>query len=165
MLALSVAVAGGALVGLGAPAGAGVTDSVSCDFALSATSLAGPGTVTVSGTAPGSTEVHIFLVVNGVSTEVPGSPVLSTPVTGLWGPVQVSIAETSDIRVSLDPSYGETPCVGPGSINVARPAAAALPRTGSNNTEQFVVAALVLIAIGAVLVVGAKRRREAHSRV
>jgi LPXTG-motif cell wall-anchored protein len=163
-LAVAGVVGATALGALALPAGAGVSDSLSCSFTASSTDLTGPGPVQVSGTAPASTEVHIFLQVGATTTEVPGSPVLSDAVTGAWGPITVDITATSTIVVSVEPAYSNLPCTGVGLVSVST-VTAGLPRTGSNDTGQYVVAALVLIAVGSVLVVGAKRRRDAHSRV
>jgi len=157
MTVAAVAVLGTMAV-VAAPAGAGVSVGPgSCSFTLSATTLTAPGPVSVSGTAPASTIVTV---------NVDGKPVATTTsdsVTGKWGPVTVDIAASSTVSITLPAVYATIPCVGVGAVEVS-PATISLPRTGSN-TVQYVFAAAALIAVGAVLLIAARRRHEVNNRV
>lgn len=134
---------------------------LTCTFTVSATVLATGGPVDVSGTAPPSTQVSVFL--DGVLA----ATTTSAPVTGAWGPVPVTVTATSAISVSIAPTYGTTPCIGIAGeqVEVVRVAGAtaSLPRTGSD-TGQTVAAAAALVGVGLVLLVGARRRRAAQQR-
>jgi len=159
-LMCTVAIAAlGALFWGGATAGAQTTQAFTCNYTLSSTALGqGGGPVQISGTAPGSTTVHIF--VNG--TEV--LPAVESSPTGTWGPVTLNITATSTIAVNLGASYVTTPCVGPASVSVEA-ATAALPRTGSNDTKPFVLVGITILVVGLALVFAARRREHTHGRV
>lgn len=174
LLAIAGIAAMTALIGAGALAGTAgaqtTTPTVSpvftCSFALSTTTLpTGGGQVLVSGFAPADTLVHIF--VNGV--EIAQSPVRSSKTDGSWGPVTVTITATSDLRVSVEPAYTGTPCVGPGGTDVQRVvvagASAQLAFTGSNHTTTYVLVGATLLATGLALAVAARRRERTHGRV
>jgi LPXTG-motif cell wall-anchored protein len=150
-----IAAAGLAVAGSAIPAGA---QALTCTFTLSTTTLDGPGTVQVSGTAPASTELRIL--VDGVTV----ATVTTDPVTGAFGPVAVQITTTSTVSIALPVNYATLPCTGVGNVEVERaPQVVSLPRTGSD-TSQYVLAALAAIGVGLVLVVATKRRRDIHSR-
>ena len=161
LLCIVAMAAFGALFMGGATAGAQTTQVFTCNYTLSSTAIgAGGGEVQISGTAPGSTAVHIF--VNG--TEVL-PPAQSSP-TGTWGPVTLTITTTSTIAVNLGASYVTTPCTGPASVSVeAAAATAALPRTGSNDTKPFVLIGVTILVVGLALVFAARRREHTHGRV
>ena len=155
---IGITVLGGALWGIGA-AGAQTTAAFTCSYTLSTTALpTGGGPVLVSGTAPADTDV--FISVNGSVA----ATTHSDKVTGAWGPVQLTITATSTIAVSIAPNYPATPCAGPASVSVEA-AAAALPRTGSNDTKPFVLAGATLLAVGVALVMAARRRERTRGRV
>lgn len=159
-LAATAALGAVALVGSAAPAGA--QTPIVCTFLVSSTDLAATGPVSVSGTAPGSTLVTVLL------DGVPQGSDTSDAATGAWGPIAVNIpAGGGQISIQLPQVYAELPCIGNGGADVVRvlveTATQALPRTGSE-TRQYVFLGSALLAIGLVLFVGAKRRREVHSR-
>jgi LPXTG-motif cell wall-anchored protein len=167
-LVLIAAASLAALGGLGAPAGAGVSRTFSCSFSVSPTTLPpGGGTVTLSGVAPGSTVVRVFLDGQLAATTT------SAPVTGEWS-VQVRITSSVEISVALD-DYPETPCIGvgdenvgrnpqPGTIIVGGRTATRLALTGSSDTRPFVLIGLGAVCVGLVLVVAARRRSRVHGR-
>jgi LPXTG-motif cell wall-anchored protein len=151
----------GAVAAVAAPAGAQTTP-LTCTFTVTPTTVTIPQNVTVSGTAPGTTQVVILR--NGTAY----TTVQSDPVTGAFGPVQVLI-ETSPTTIAIqlpDPPYGDLPCIGNGAGETVQVAAAAtaLPRTGSD-TSPYVLTAVALIGVGAALVIGARRRRNARTHV
>lgn len=153
-LAATAALGAVAFVAPAAPAGA---QPLTCTFLVSSTALAAAGPVNVSGTAPGSTLVTVLLNGSPVGTAT------SDKVTGAWGPVTVNIPDGGgQISIQLPQVYGALPCTGNGNVQVSR-VIAALPRTGSE-TRQYVFLGSALLAIGLVLFVGAKRRREVSQR-
>jgi hypothetical protein len=149
-----------AVVCMGSAAPAGVL-AASCSYTVEPTALPAAGTVTVSGVAPGSTQVEVQ--VDGVTV----TTVQSAPVTGAWGPVTIPIRATSAVSVALPESYATLPCIGNGGTEVVKVmvggSSASLPRTGSSGTGTTVRVALVAIGVGFVLVVGAGRRRRARA--
>jgi LPXTG-motif cell wall-anchored protein len=167
-LVLIVAASLAVLGGLSAPAGAGVSPTFSCSFSVSPTTLPpGGGTVTLTGVAPGSTVVRVFLDGQLVATTT------SAPVTGEWS-VQIVITASAEITVALD-GYPETPCIGVGGENVERnpqqssiivggATATRLARTGSSDTRPFVLIGLTAVCVGLVLLVAARRRTRVHGR-
>jgi LPXTG-motif cell wall-anchored protein len=149
LLALLVLVA--ATIFLASPAAAG---GFSCDYTVSPTVL-GPdgGTVTVTGVAPGSSVVRIFADQDLVAIAN------SDPVTGEFS-ASFDVTESVEITVGVD-DYPLTPCVGVGD-NTALGAGAGrgrgnLPRTGSSDTQEYVLAGLALVALGTVMVAGGRR--------
>ena len=84
-LGVAALVAAGAVAAVAAPAGAQTTP-LTCTFTVNPTTNVAVGqSVTVQGTAPGTTQVTILR--NGS----PFTTVESNPVTGAFGPVQVLI--------------------------------------------------------------------------
>ena len=159
MAIVGIAVIGAVLVAGAATAGAQTTAVFTCSYELSATQLAqGGGLVTVSGIAPADTDVHVL--VNGVD-QLP--PAHSDSVTGAFSK-QVNITTTSTIQVTLGANYVTTVCTGPASVSVEA-AAAALPRTGSNDTKPFVLIGGTILVVGIALVFAARRREHTHGRV
>jgi LPXTG-motif cell wall-anchored protein len=146
------------------------TTPLSCAFTVTPTTVTPGQSVTVSGTAPGTTQVTILL--NGVPAPgaSPSATVLSDPVTGAFGPVTVPITQagTNQISIQLPVNYASLVCVGNGGTDVvevlANAASQALPRTGSD-TSTYVLVGVVLVGVGAALVVGARRRRNARTHV
>ena len=130
-----------------------------CSLTVSTTNLpVGGGNVQVSGVAPAGVEVRIF--VNGVQAAT-----AHASATGAWGPVTLHITTTSTISASALTDYPPTPC-GSAKVNVAQPVVArALPRTGSNHTERYVLIGLAAVLVGGVLVFAARRREHTHGRV
>lgn len=157
-----------AVGGLAAPAGAGVTPTFSCSFNVSPTTLPpGGGLVTVSGVAPGSTVVRVFVDGELAATTT------SARITGEWS-VEVLITATSEITVALD-GYPQTPCIGVGGENVERgpdsgtivvggSTATRLAFTGSSDTRPYVLLGVGAVCVGLVLVVAARRRTRVHGR-
>jgi LPXTG-motif cell wall-anchored protein len=165
MLTIVAIAAFGAFAWGGAIAGAQTTTTTApvftCSYELSSTALAaGGGPVTVSGVAPKDTDVHVLI--NGID-QLP--PAHSDPVTGAFSK-QVTITTSSTVQVTLGANYLTTLCIGPGSVSVeSAAAAAALPRTGSNDTKPFVHIGVALLVAGAVLVLAARRRERTRGRV
>jgi len=161
--ALSVA----GLVALPAPAGAqtgGSGDAFTCNYSVDPTVLPiGGGIVTVSGVAPGTTIVRVFLDgVFAASTQ-------SAPVTGAWS-VDVFITASVEITVALD-DYPATPCIGVGGENTDTGVLVGgsggrrrLPFTGTSETKPFVLAGLGAVCLGLVLVVASRRRTRVQGR-
>jgi LPXTG-motif cell wall-anchored protein len=163
MLTIVAIAAFGAFAWGGAIAGAQTTTTTApvftCSYELSSTALAaGGGPVSVSGVAPKDTDVHVLI--NGID-QLP--PAHSDPVTGAFSK-QVTITTSSTVQVTLGANYLTTLCIGPGSVSVES-AAAALPRTGSNDTKPFVLIGVALLVAGAVLVLAARRRERTRGRV
>src|SRR5262245_14806254 len=161
---VGITVLGAALWGGMSVAGAQTTTTTAaagvftCEFSLTSTSLpVGGGTVQISGTAPADTTVHIL--VNSVEVATAHSDI----VTGAWGPLPITITATSTVEVSINLDYPATPCIGPAAVTVEA-AAAALPRTGSNDTKPFVLIGAALLVVGAALVLGARRRGNTRGR-
>ncbi len=154
---LGTLLAAWALVALGTAAPAGV-QALSCSYTVEPTALAAPGTVDVSGVAPGATQVEVQ--VDGVNV----TTVQSSPVTGVWGPVTIAINATSAVSIALPENYATLPCIGNGGTEVVKVnvggGSSSLPRTGASGTGTTVRIALVVIGVGLVLVVGARRRRR-----
>jgi LPXTG-motif cell wall-anchored protein len=158
-----------AAIGLGAPVGAQTQlPPPICTFtAVAGSTTSVPTTITVSGTAPADTVVTVRLNGGNPKTATSASaPTANAP----WGPVTYDITApgTYEITVQLPGAYGSAFCLGPNNqtvipITVAA-ATAALPRTGSD-TSQYVLAALALIGVGAIFVIGARRRRSVSTHV
>ena len=138
-----------------ASAGAQTTTTGSCTFAVTPTTLpSGGGSVTVSGTAPAGSTITVFK--NGVADGT-----TTTATNGSWS-IVVSVKATTDITVSFGTNYPPAACApGPVRVTVGAAAAQQLAFTGSSNTWTYVLAALAAIALGTILVVGVRRRREA----
>jgi LPXTG-motif cell wall-anchored protein len=158
-LAAALAMGGMGLAGT-APAGAG---GFTCTYTVSPTTL-GPngGVVTVRGTAPAQSVVRVF------AGQVQVAVVPSDPATGAFE-TSVTVTQSVEITVGVD-DYPTTPCRGAGNdganvagANVAGAAGGvgrgrgALPRTGSSSTSAYVLGGLAAVALGSVLVVGARR--------
>lgn len=157
---------------LAAPVGAQtapVTTVFSCSYSVGPTALPDAGGfVTVTGVAPGSTIVRVF--VDGVLV----ATTTSAPVTGTFS-VTIFITATVEVAVALD-GYPSAPCIGVGgaeveqdgngTIRVAGNAVARtrLPTTGANETKPIVLVGLGAIALGLVLVVAARRRTSVAGR-
>ena len=157
---IAITVLGAALWGGVSTAGAQTQAALSCSFTVSATDLpVGGGSVTISGTAPADTDV--FISVNGK----PAATVHSSPINGAWGPTEVPITDPglNTIAVTLTPNYSTLVCTGPATVSVAA-AAAALPRTGSNDTKPFVLAGVTLLVVGLSLVMATRRREHTRGR-
>ncbi|MFA5884663.1 MAG: LPXTG cell wall anchor domain-containing protein [Acidimicrobiia bacterium] len=152
---------------LAAPAGAQTASGFSCTYTVGPTALPpGGGPVTVSGTAPGSTTVRIFVDGALVAT------VPSAPVTGAFS-ATVVITGAVEVAVALD-DYPSTPCIGVGGAEVVAGGGGAnatgvnatgrLARTGSSGTKPVVLAGVAALSLGLVLVVAARRRINVHGR-
>lgn len=162
VLAATVVVAA-LTAGFGGSAGAQTPSAFSCSFSVTPTNLpATGGTVTVSGVAPGSTVVRVFL--DGVLV----ATTTSAPVTGAFT-VTLVITASGEITVALD-GYPSTPCIGVGgeqverAVQVAGSSAARLPTTGANETRPIVLVGLTALSLGTVLVVATRRRTRVHGR-
>ena len=181
MTALAL-VASGALAGVasaGSMPGVAPPSPGACTFALSGPGVGADGTVTglpadvvVSGTVPtGATLVQLFVA----PAETP--LVLNqtvAPVGNAYSFAPVHITVPSDISVSYLYGNGNsytTTCAGPGGLTVVRirpvaagvAAARPLAFTGSNNTLEYVLIGAGLLAVGSVLVVGARRRNRVRA--
>jgi LPXTG-motif cell wall-anchored protein len=158
---------------LAAPGGAQVQQPPPlCTIAVTASGTTPGSTVSISGTAPASTLVTVFMDGPDANDAQQTATSASAPAdNAAWGPVSFTmpVAGTYNFTAQLPERYGSAVCLGPNGETVipvqVAGASTALPRTGSNNTSRYVIAAFSLIAIGAVFLIGAKRRREAHSRV
>lgn len=172
-----VAVALVAVGGVAPPSGAQTT-VFSCSYSVSPTTLPPEGgLVTVSGVAPGSTTVRIFL--DGVLA----ATTQSAPVTGEFS-AEVFITASVEISVALD-GYPSTPCIGVGGETVERDGtgsntggrsntgivvggASAVRRnlayTGSSDTRPLVLLGVGALCLGLVIVVAARRRTSVHGR-
>ncbi|MET0627328.1 MAG: LPXTG cell wall anchor domain-containing protein [Acidimicrobiia bacterium] len=179
MTALAL-VASAALAGVasaGSMPGVPPTSPGTCTFELSGTGVGPDGTVTslpadviVSGAVPaGATVVQLFVA------QPFGTPLVLNqsvaPVGNAYSFAPVHITVEADLSVSY--LYGNenaytTTCSGPGGLTVVRirPAGAQAARplafTGSNDTMQYVLIGIAALAIGSVLVVGARRRNRVH---
>ena len=143
-----------------APTTTTTTIPFTCDFTTTPTTLGvGGGSISVAGTAPADTDVHIT-VQN--STDGTQTKTAHSSVSGNWGPVTFNVTSSATITVTLAPFYPATTCVGP-SVSVEA-AAAALPRTGSNDTKPFVLIGAAAVLVGLVLVVAARRRDHTRGR-
>lgn len=155
------------VVGVAAPAHA-QTQVFSCSYSVNPTTLpATGGVVTISGVAPGSTTVRIFI--NGVLA----ATTQAAPITGAFS-ADVFITASVEISVALD-DYPTTPCIGVGGESVDRDgngtivvggasASRNLAFTGSSDTRPFVLLGLGAVCVGLVLVVAARRRVSVHGR-
>jgi LPXTG-motif cell wall-anchored protein len=165
MLALAAA---GLLAG---PVGAQtppITTVFSCSYSVDPSGLPdGGGFVTISGVAPGSTIVRVFIDGELVATTT------SAPVTGAFA-VTVFITASVEVTVALD-GYPSTPCIGVGGSEVTQDGNTTtvagssatrtrLPTTGANETKPIVMVGLGAIALGLVLVVAARRRVSVNGR-
>jgi hypothetical protein len=151
----AVGVSGVALV---AAPGAAQTPPLTCTFLASPAVLPPDGgVVSVSGTAPASSVVRVFADGELVATT------FSDPVTGSFS-VQVVVTTSVEITVAVD-DYPNTPCTGvgvaPGEVTRGQ-ATGRLPRTGSSGTGRLVRVGVSALALGMVLVVGARRRAGAR---
>jgi len=160
-------VGGTSIAGAQTPPTTTTTIPFTCDFTTTPATL-GPagGTVSVSGTAPANTDVHVTVqnATEGTQTKT----VTSDSTTGNWGPVDFNITSTASVTVTLAPFYPATTCVGPAEVAVEAANAAqtqALPRTGSNDTKPFVLVGAAAVLVGLVLVVASRRRNNARGRV
>lgn len=173
-LILIVAVTSVVVGGFASPSGAQTT-VFSCSYSVSPTTLppAG-GVVTVSGVAPGSTTVRVFL--DGVLA----ATTQSAPVTGVFS-VEVFITASVEISVALD-GYPSTPCIGVGGETVERDgngnrtnntgivvggvtaSRSNLAFTGSSDTRPMVLIGVGALCLGLVIVVAARRRTSVHGR-
>lgn len=161
MLALAVT---GALAGLGigAPtAGAQQSTDVGCSYSVAPTVLpVGGGFVTVSGTAPGSSVVRVFVDRVLVAT------VEAAPITGEFS-ARVFISTSSEIAVAVD-DYPLIPCDGVSgggtSIIVGGNQVSRLASTGSSDTLPYARAGIAALAVGAVLLAAARRRASVRGR-
>jgi len=178
-----------ALVASGALAGAAVAGSMpgvpptspgTCTFELSGAGVGADGVVAslpadviVSGQVPtGATVVQLFLA------QPFGTPLVLNqsvaPVGNAYSFAPVHITQAADISVTFLFGNGNsytTTCTGPGGLTVVRirPAVAAvqaarpLAFTGSSNTTEYVLIGVGLLAVGSVLVVGARRRNRVRA--
>jgi len=143
-----------AAFGMAAPAGA---QAFTCTYTVGPTALppAG-GFISVEGNAPGTSVVRIFA--NGVLAAT--AP--SDPVTGFFS-ASIFVTSSVEITVAVD-DYPGLPCEGVGGTGAGRTPGGAgtgpngLPRTGSSATGPLVRAGMAALALGAVLVIGARRR-------
>ena len=165
---VGIAMLGAFVMGGASLAGAQTTTTsttipFTCDFTTTPETLpVGGGTVSVKGTAPGDTDVHITVTSTTDGTQT--ATAHSNATTGAWGPVDFHITSTATVSVTLAPFYPATLCIGPASVAVES-AAAALPRTGSNDTKPFVLIGAALLVVGTVLVVATRRRERTRGRV
>jgi LPXTG-motif cell wall-anchored protein len=141
-----------------ASAGAQTTTTGSCSFTVTPTTLPpGGGTVTVSGTAPAGSTITIFK--NGGADGT-----TTAAANGSWS-IVVSVTTTTDITASFGTNYPPAACGA--AVRVVVQAAVSRPQlavTGSSNTSTYVIAAVAAIALGAVFVVGSRRRRKTAGR-
>jgi LPXTG-motif cell wall-anchored protein len=180
MTALAL-VASGALAGVasaGSMPGVPPASPGTCTFTLSGTGVNADGTVTslpadviVSGAVPtGATVVQLFVA------QPFGTPLVLNqsiaPVGNAYAFAPVHITVESDISVSYlfgNQNAYTTTCSGPGGLTVVRirpagvQAARPLAFTGSNDTMQYVLIGAGLLAVGSVLVVGARRRNRVRA--
>lgn len=161
VLTLAALVIGG-LVAAPSTAGAGVSAQVSCSYTVDPTTLPpGGGFITVSGTAPGTSVVRIFI--DGELAVV----VNSAPVTGAFS-ADIFVTASVELSVGVD-DYPFTPCIGTagsdtgGGTNVVvggnRRGRGGLAGTGSSDTVPFVMVGLAAVSLGAVFVAASRRRR------
>jgi len=148
------------------------TSPFSCSFSVSPTTLPpGGGVVTITGVAPRSTTVRVFL--DGVLA----ATTVSSPVTGAWS-VSLLVTTSVEISVALD-GYPSTPCIGVGGEQVERGGGgnsgsivvggasaqrSNLAFTGSSDTEPLALIGFGVLSLGIVLVVAARRRAHVHGR-
>lgn len=154
----SMALAGVATVGLlsGTTAGA-AAPSDSCTFSVTTEATGGAGSplkVTVTGVAPANQTVKIFVA------EPPGSPATekASTTSDSNGAFSVSFNYSANGPFTVEATYaayGLGKCE-TGAI-VVNPLSIAF--TGSDTTKPGLVLGLSAIAIGAILVVAARRRR------
>jgi LPXTG-motif cell wall-anchored protein len=165
---VGVAMLGAFVLGGASIAGAQTTTTTipfTCDFTVTPETLpAGGGTISVKGTAPGDTDVHITVTSSTDGTQT--ATAHSNATTGAWGPVDFHITSTATVSVTLAPFYPATFCIGPASVSVESAAAStALPRTGSNDTKPFVLIGVALLVVGTVLVIATRRRERTRGGV
>jgi hypothetical protein len=158
-LALLLAVFAAALVVGAAPAGAGDSEEYpppeDCAVTVDDDSPSPGDTITITGTNwPADAEVTVLVGGDEVGTTTADDE-------GSWTFEHTipADAEPGDYEVTADGcESGEVLST---TITVADAEPAALPRTGSSNTEPLVRTGAVLVAAGAVLVYAVRRRSQA----
>jgi len=149
---------------LAPPASAGTggapTSPGACTFEVTGTFP----NLTVHGTTPAAdVQVTAYFQADGSATQ---SVIGTTHLTN-GGPWSFAFTAPSPGNVSANYTYGNknaytTGCIGPGGITVihvgAEEAARNLAFTGSSHTTTYVLIGLAALALGTVLVIGARRR-------
>ena len=156
----------GGLVALPTAAGAGVLPEPTCSYIVAPTVLGpGGGFITVSGTAPGTSVVLIF--VDGELAAVVGS----APITGEFS-AEIFVTTSVEISVGVD-DYPFTPCTGTAGTGGDRGTnvqvgtnrrRTGLAGTGSSDTIPFVMVGLAACSVGVVMVAAARRRADVRGR-
>ncbi|MET0919579.1 MAG: hypothetical protein ABWY77_00095 [Acidimicrobiia bacterium] len=125
-------------------------------------------TVVAQGKIPtGFAGAKASLLVGGATVS---GPTAVSAVDGSFTLGPVNVAVPSDISVSYtygnQNAYGNT-CAGPGGVAVVRvrsaEAARALAFTGSSDTTRNVLIGVAALMVGAVLVVGSRRRKHVNA--
>jgi hypothetical protein len=158
---LLVAVAGALLVPAFASVASAGGPALSCSYSVTPNTIGPGGSVTVSGTAPGNSIVEIF----GNTTTKLGQTT-SGP-TGIFS-VAVTIPQSlgSPVTITIGAvGYGTLPCPGIGDTTVVISAGALAFTGSSSHTTSIVLISLGALAVGTMLVIGARRRRTVEGRV
>jgi LPXTG-motif cell wall-anchored protein len=143
------------------------TATLTCEYEVSAVPIAGGAHVTVEGFAPPGRTVRAFFdpATPPVNPAPIGPAVQAREGDGYFN-IQFDIFETGEVTAGVD-GYPPVTCVtvpgvASGNVNRGNIVVRGLPRTGSSSTFTYVWVGLAALAVGSVLVVGA--RRMAHVR-
>jgi hypothetical protein len=158
-LGITVLVSLGLLAaGAGAAAAQTTTPETPCLYTVSPTTLpTGGGTVTVKGSAPGSSVIRVYA--DGIFITAVGTD----PIDGSFE-VSFHLDRTSEVAITID-DYPATGCTVDTANQGANQGRGSLPRTGSDHVESTVLIALFLVAVGAVLVVAVRRHDQVSGRL
>jgi hypothetical protein len=159
-LGIAVLVSLGLLaLGVGTASAQQTTPETPCLYTVTPTVLpTGGGTVTVKGSAPGSSIIRVY---------ADGQFITAVGTNPIDGSFQVSffLNQTSEVAVTID-DYPATGC----NVDTANQGAnqgrgaGSLPRTGSDHVRSTVLLAFVLLAVGTVLVVAVRRHDSVSGR-
>ena len=144
-------------VGVGAAGAQQTTPETPCLYTVTPVTLpTGGGTVTVKGTAPGSSVIRVYA--GGIFR-------VETTTDAITGAFEVSffLAQTSEVAVTID-DYPATGCGVDTANQGANQGRGTLPRTGSDHVQSTVLLALALLALGTVLVVAVRRHEQVTGR-